>query len=93
MKGKQILQSLKTEGLTFTDIANTLGVSPVAISNVAHRKTDSARIASALALAIGKPVDKIFPDKPTYHRKPIDPKQREQRINALREQFGQAATA
>ncbi|MEJ1496353.1 MAG: helix-turn-helix domain-containing protein [Candidatus Sedimenticola sp. (ex Thyasira tokunagai)] len=93
MNGQQILTALKSDGLSFTDIGRAIGVSRGHVRGVAHRTHDSIRVAQALALAIGKPVDKVFPDKPTYHRKPIDPKQREQRINEIKQQFGQVASA
>jgi transcriptional regulator with XRE-family HTH domain len=84
VNGKQILQSLKLCDLSFTDIANALEVTPATISMVAHRRSDSRRIAEALAMAIGKPIEKVFPDRPQYHRH-IDQAERQRRLDAIRE--------
>jgi len=68
LTGKEILQALNDKQLTFTDIARLLGVTPLHIHNVAHRKAYSARIARALSIAIGQPFEKVFDDQPQYHQ-------------------------
>ncbi|MCU7878331.1 MAG: helix-turn-helix domain-containing protein [Candidatus Thiodiazotropha sp. (ex Lucinoma borealis)] len=71
MNGDQILHFLRAFGLTFTDIAQALGVTPQHVGQVAHRKGDSTRIAKALAIALNKPVEEVFPDRPQYTAIPI----------------------
>ncbi|MEW8049282.1 MAG: helix-turn-helix domain-containing protein [Candidatus Thiodiazotropha sp.] len=84
MNGSQILQELKSYGITFTDIANALGVRASTVSLVANRKSDSKRIAKAFSIALNKPVEDIFPDRPQYYRH-SDPKKRKQLLDAVRE--------
>ena len=68
MNGDAILENLNKQGLTFTHIADLLGVSVRTVSAVAHRQASSARVAIALSLAVGRPVHEVFPDRPRYHR-------------------------
>ncbi|MCU7842163.1 MAG: helix-turn-helix domain-containing protein [Candidatus Thiodiazotropha sp. (ex Troendleina suluensis)] len=84
MNGDQILHLLKAIGLNFTDIAQALGVTPQHVGQVAHRKGDSIRIAKALSIALNRPVEEVFPDRPQYHCHP-DPAKRQQLLDAVRE--------
>ncbi|MCU7842169.1 MAG: DNA-binding protein [Candidatus Thiodiazotropha sp. (ex Troendleina suluensis)] len=84
MNGHQILQELKSIGLNFTDIAKALKVSPSAVSITVHRKGDSLRIAKALSIALNRPIEEVFPDRPQYHCHP-DPAKRQQLLDAVRE--------
>ena len=47
--------------ITLTSIANALGVAVPTVSDVLHGKTTSRRIAQAIADAIGKPLEEVFP--------------------------------
>ncbi|MEW8494262.1 MAG: helix-turn-helix domain-containing protein [Candidatus Thiodiazotropha taylori] len=84
MNGNQILLCLKKAGISFTDIAKIQSVTPQAVSAVAHRKGDSGPIARAIATALGKPIEDVFPDRPQYHYCP-DPKRRKALLDAVRE--------
>ncbi|MES9925967.1 MAG: hypothetical protein ABW152_17950 [Candidatus Thiodiazotropha endolucinida] len=84
MNSEQILQQLNAHGLSFTDIAKALKVSPAAVSMVARRRGDSNRIAKALSIALNKSVEETFPDRPQYHCHP-DPKKRKKLLDAVRE--------
>ncbi|MCU7934142.1 MAG: hypothetical protein KZQ99_04585 [Candidatus Thiodiazotropha sp. (ex Dulcina madagascariensis)] len=84
MIGLEILQHLNRRGISFTDIANALKITPAAVSQVAHRKSDSKRIARALCIALNKPMEEVFPDRPQYHYHP-NPKKRQQLLDAVRD--------
>lgn len=86
LSGDDLLQSLHDVGLTFSDLAKLLRVTPQHVRGVAHRKTYSARIAKAIAVAIGKPLVDVFPDVPQYfENKPVvDPKVRASRLKAVK---------
>lgn len=61
MNHKEIKKLLKERNLTMVDIANKLGVSRTSVSLVIYRRSVSARIRLAIAKAIGKPVEEVFP--------------------------------
>ena len=68
MDAPQIQQALKEQGLTYTDVGEALGVTANTVVAVVHRRGTSRRVARGIAVAIGKPVKSVFPDKPQYHR-------------------------
>lgn len=67
MDSRDILSSLKSVGINFSIVAEAIGVSTNMVSSVAARKSTSRRVAHAIARAIDKPIEQIFPDKPEYH--------------------------
>lgn len=95
MSGDKIHQSLRSQNLTYSDLARLLGVTVQHISGVCHRKTYSARVAKAIAVAIGKPLVEVFPDVPQYFNKvrQIDPKARAAGIEKVRKSLAQAGVS
>lgn len=67
MDADRILDLLTDKGYNFTRIAKILDFSPPYVSSVARRTRHNHRIAIAIATALEKPVDHIFPDVPLYH--------------------------
>lgn len=63
MKGYILRQEMKDNGVKVIDIAVSLGVTHAAVSRVIHGQTKSAGIQQAIAKAIGKPVEEVFPSK------------------------------
>ena len=82
MNGDEIRLSLKDLDISFTDIAKALEVTPQSVSAVAHRKGDSASIAKAICIALGKPVEEVFEDRPQYQRH-VDTKERKRRLDKI----------
>lgn len=62
MAPKQIRDALKKRETTQKEIAEKLGVSEMSVSKTVHRKIVSDRIMTAIAMAIGKPKAKVFPE-------------------------------
>ena len=52
----------RTQGVSQSSIAKSLGVSPQAVSNVIMRRNPSRRIAQAVADAIERPLADVFPE-------------------------------
>ena len=57
-----IKQALKDAGITQSEIAVMLGVSPAAVNYVVVRKKKIPRICKAISMAIGKQVTDIWPE-------------------------------
>lgn len=74
----RIREQLKVRGYDFSQIARVLGVSPAYVSNVARRTRQSHPVAVAIATALDKPVDRVFPDIPMYHGPILTNAEREQ---------------
>lgn len=55
----QMIQS----GVTIVEIASAIGVTPSAVHQVITGLRNTPRIRTAIAQAIGKPVEKIWPEK------------------------------
>lgn len=77
MDAIRIRELLKDKGYNFTRIAKAMGMSAEYVAFVAHRKRQSHSIAIAIATAIGKPVDLVFPDVPLYHEPFLTDEERE----------------
>ena len=56
-----IKSQLKQAGVRQVDIARRLKITPVSVHDVITGKRRTGRIRAAIAEAIGKPVDKVFP--------------------------------
>ena len=67
MLSKQIKTELEANSFSFALIAEALDVTPAVVSRVASRGASSIRIAKAIAAAIGKPIEQVFPDVTAYH--------------------------
>jgi DNA-binding XRE family transcriptional regulator len=52
----------RPEGLTITSIAKGLGVSKQAVACIIERRQTSVRIAQAVANAIERPLEEVFPE-------------------------------
>ncbi|NCD13672.1 MAG: hypothetical protein EOL92_00380 [Bacteroidia bacterium] len=58
-----IQQELSEKKITQRSIARMLGVKPSSVHNVITLKRSTPRIRQAIALALGKTVEEIFPGK------------------------------
>ncbi|ADW16415.1 putative transcriptional regulator, Nlp [Desulfobulbus propionicus DSM 2032] len=65
MKGYILRQHMADSGIKVIDIASTLGVTHAAVSRCIHGQTKSLRIRKAIADAIGKPINEVFPEATT----------------------------
>lgn len=87
MDSQKIKMELAKRGFDFSMLANALGKSPSLISKVAARKARSRLVAQALAKALERPIDEVFPDVEEYHhdvpRAAQDRKQKERELIAL----------
>jgi len=70
-------------GFDFSMIAEVLGKSPSLVSKVASRKARSHPVAVALAKAIERDIEEVFPDVEAYHNRPLTPEQRKQKQREL----------
>lgn len=61
MKPNEIRAALMLKNITITDIAKQLGAKRSNVSMVIYRVRPTPRIRTAIAEAIGKPVDEVFP--------------------------------
>lgn len=57
-----IKRGLRDRNIKQVDLAQVLAVSPVSINNVISGKKKNPRIRKAIAMAIGCPVSKIWPE-------------------------------
>ncbi|MEX1221798.1 MAG: hypothetical protein WEA82_06770 [Idiomarina sp.] len=81
MDTDQIKKELSAQGFDFSMLAQALGKSPSLISKVAARKARSRVVAEALAKALNKPIEQVFPDIVEYQGAPLTKaeKQKKQR--------------
>lgn len=61
MEPKRIVHEMKIRGITQKALAADLGVRPQAVSMVVCGKKNICRIRQAVADAIGRPVEAVFP--------------------------------
>ncbi len=61
MKAYEIKYHLARAGHNVRSIADELGITSPAVSQVIHGKDSSRRISEAIAKAIGMPVGQVFP--------------------------------
>lgn len=66
MDYKEIHEALKQKGLNWSICAEAFNCSASHLMNVAARRAGSKHIATKLSKVLGKPVNKVFPDVPTY---------------------------
>jgi lambda repressor-like predicted transcriptional regulator len=66
MDSNEIKHALAKKGCSISILARALDLSVSAVSNTINRKGNSHRIAVAVAKVIGKPIEQVFPDIPTY---------------------------
>ena len=83
MKPDEILQELQARDLSYSAIAELLGVNRSHVRKVVHREDYSRRVALAVAKAIEKTVAEVFPDVPKY-TKPTRAERRRRSTEALR---------
>jgi lambda repressor-like predicted transcriptional regulator len=62
MTPAQIKVELETRKTSLAEISRQLGVSQQLTTNVIRGRTKSARVESAIAEALGKPLWRVFPD-------------------------------
>ncbi|MDF1622505.1 MAG: hypothetical protein P1V33_03425 [Pseudohongiella nitratireducens] len=67
MDAERIRKRLSDKGYNYARIAKLLNLSAPYVSLVARRSRQNHRVALAIATAIEKPVDHVFPDVPVYH--------------------------
>jgi len=80
MDAERIRERLSEKGYNFARIAKLLGLSPTHVSLVACRSRKNHRVALAIATAMEKPVDHVFPDIPLYHGPLKTDEQRDQEL-------------
>ena len=61
MKPNEILAALMLKGIRLVDIARRFNVTRGVVSNIIHGRTQSRRIQAAIAKAIDKDVDEVWP--------------------------------
>lgn len=86
MDSLKIKTELAQRGFDFSMLAKALGKSPSLISKVAARKARSRSVAEAIAKALGRSVEEVFPDVEQYQiplRTQHDRKQKERELVAL----------
>lgn len=83
MDSQQIKKELLRRGFDFTMIAEALGKSPSLVSKVAARKARSQPVAMAIAKAIERDIEEVFPDVEAYQHRPLSPEQRKQKQREL----------
>lgn len=62
MKPNEIMAELVLKNITTTAIGKTLGVHRPHVSAVIHGRSRTPRVRAAIAEALGKPVDEVFPE-------------------------------
>ena len=67
MDKNQIKKALAEKGYDFSIVAHAIERSPSLISKVVARQARSRIVAMALAKAIDKPIQEVFPDVEEYH--------------------------
>ena len=68
MHPEEIKAAIRMKGTTPTAIAEEHGVSRSMVSHVINGNAKSARIQERIAQIIGKPINAIWPAKPTLRR-------------------------
>jgi predicted transcriptional regulator len=63
MKGYNIRQIMADNKVKVTDIAKDMDVTHVAVSNVIHGKSKSARIQRHIATKLNRPVSDLWPEE------------------------------
>ncbi len=84
----RIREQLKGRGYNFTHIANVLNLSPNYVSSVARRIRQNHKVAIAIATALEKPVERVFPDVPMYHGPVMTTQQRKEALARQLEEQG-----
>lgn len=72
LNSKNIKAELKSRKISQVFIARMLKLHPVCVNEVITGKRHNPRIQAAIALAIGKPVDEIFPNNKNNTSVPAD---------------------
>lgn len=87
MDSQKIKMELAKRGFDFSMLAKALGKSPSLVSKVAARKARSRTVALAMAKALDRPIEEVFPEVEAYHhgvpRSQHDRKQKERELIAL----------
>jgi lambda repressor-like predicted transcriptional regulator len=99
MDSIKITACLKTLGLTLTDVAESLGVTPGLVCSVVHRRTRSGRVEAEIARILGAGIHQVFPDwyRPDGGRKrakelrALTPEKRAQAKAAIAQMLAQVA--
>lgn len=68
MHAEEIKAALRMAGVTASQIADDLGVTPQTVSGVIRGKTTSSKIANRISEVIGKPKDEIWEPQPLLRR-------------------------
>jgi|GEM_PF-2769920 len=69
LTGRQIKSELVARGISMASIARALGVSRVTVSIVVSQRGKSLRIQQAVARAVGRPLEDVFPHNPGIARR------------------------
>ncbi|MEJ1402528.1 MAG: hypothetical protein RPU61_03290 [Candidatus Sedimenticola sp. (ex Thyasira tokunagai)] len=66
MNYEAIHNALKSEGVSWSVVAESLGCTPQHVMNVCARRAESQRIALAISAILQRDVSEIFPEIPRY---------------------------
>ncbi|MCK5606022.1 helix-turn-helix transcriptional regulator [Candidatus Pacearchaeota archaeon] len=66
----EIKKALNDQGLNWTEAAKAIGCSQSHLCNIARGRTYGKRVASALALLIGKSITEVFPKIKSFKENP-----------------------
>jgi len=58
----QLMADLRNRGTSFSKVARTIGMSPASITQVSKRRQRSELVIRALAEAVEKPPQELFPE-------------------------------
>lgn len=79
MDNTEIKKELAKRGFDYSMLAAALQKSPSLVSKVAARKARSQVVAQAIAKALGKPIETVFPDIEAYHIPAVNAELRKQK--------------
>lgn len=88
MDKKQIKTELGKRGYDLSMLAEAIHKSPSLVSKVLARQARSRVVAIAVARALEKKVEEVFPDVPEYQNQvPVESSERAAKIETLRERL------
>lgn len=84
MKAEEIKEALRSQGLTYSMVAEASDLTVPYISSIITRATTSMRVATIISKVIDKPVEQVFPEM--FISKVTDEK-RQQVVEQLRQRL------
>ena len=87
MERETIKTELSKKGYSLAMIAAALDCTPVNVQQVVKRLNHSHRVANAIATVLELPIEKVFPDVPSYANPQHFATTRQQRIEELQQRL------